>query len=365
MNKRILHLIPTLQGGGAEQQLVLLCRQLRSIGWDVAVGYVQPGIHLDSAIRSGAQIERLQARNNYDPALPYRVRQLIRQFQPAIVQTWLPQMDIIGGLMSRVVGVPWVVSDRSTRPLEGRPLTAFARDRIMSGASAVISNSSQALEPWIHHRPSVPRFHIPNVVSLTDIDTIGSSSRVASLRKEPEVRVAVSVGRLVDLKRFDIFIEAMKRVCAVTPAAALLCGEGPLKESLEARVQRSGLADRFLFSGFVPDVVSDIKSADALVALSRYEGRPNVVIEAMACRTPLVVSDIAEHREFLTEHSARFVGGSDPDEVAASILDVFRDRDTAVARAAHARQIAEQWSPNRIVGQYEAAYREILQRRRL
>src|SRR5688572_29212461 len=98
LTRRVLYLIPTLKGGGAEQQVVLLSRHLPALGWEVVVGYVHPGVHLDRVLRAGAQVEQLDVRSNYDPALPVRVRQLIRRAQPALVQTWLPQMDVIGGM---------------------------------------------------------------------------------------------------------------------------------------------------------------------------------------------------------------------------------------------------------------------------
>lgn len=362
MAKRILYLIPTFQGGGAEQQVVLLSRHLPALGWEVVLGHIHPGVHLDAAMRSGAQVERLSARGNYDPALLIRVRQLIRRSQPAIVQTWLPQMDIIGGMMARIAGLPLIISERSTDPMYGRPrVMAFARERIMNGATAVISNSEQALKRWSRDHPSVQRFYVPNAISLLDVDAIGPSDRVASLRTDPNVRVVIGVGRLVGLKRFDVFIDALKRVNAQVPAAGLICGEGPLREMLEARAVAAGM--RVMFAGFVTDVASHIKSSDVLVTLSSFEGRPNVVVEGMAARTPLVLSDIPEHREILdASGSALFVPGDDPDAVAAAILDVFRHRDAADQRVARARQAAEEWSAPRIAAQHAAIYDQIAAR---
>ena len=360
MTRKVLHLIPTLRAGGAEQQLVSLSRHLPAEGWDVAIGYGHAGVHLDAAVRTGAHVERLKALSNYDPLLALRVRQLIRRTQPAIVQTWLPQMDVVGGFMARVADLPWVVAERSTVPLEGRPVAAFVRDRIMKGATAVVSNNERALERWAQYQPSVQRFHIPNALSLADIDAVGSSARVASLRGTGDRKVMIGVGRLIDMKRFDVLIEALKRVSDVMPAVGLLCGDGPHRPVLEARAQSAGVTDRLLFAGFVSDVAADIKSSDVLIALSEYEGRPNVVLEAMAARTPLIVSDIPEHREILDSDSALFVAGDDPDEVAAAVLDVFRNREAANARAARARQTAEQWNAPRIAAQYAAVYDQIV-----
>jgi len=358
VSPRVLHLIPTLQGGGAEHQLAILAEHLPKLGWDMDIAYIHPGIHLERIARSSASLHRLQVRGNYDPLLMVRIVALLRRLRPDLVQTWLPQMDVVGGTAARVMRVPWIISQRSTRPLEGRQIIRFLRRYAIRGATAVITNSH--LSPQDSSQAGLPHYYIPNAVQLDAIASAGPSARVHDLRRRGAKQIAIAVGRLIGLKRFEVFIDAMKRVCAETQSAGLICGVGPLRAELEARVRAAGLEDRVLFAGFLVDVVSDIKAADALVALSEYEGRPNAVIEAMAACTPLVVSDIPEHREILDETRAKVVDGSDANAVAAALREIFADPAAAQARARAARITAQEWDAPCVAGQHAAVYERIL-----
>jgi len=98
-----------------------------------------------------------------------------------------------------------------------------------------------------------------------------------------------------------------------------------------------GVAHRLVFTGFVENLWDLMKRANALVSLSRFEGRPNVVLEAMACGCPLVVSDIPAHREILDERSALFADPDDPAAAAAALKATLVCGDEARGRARAAR----------------------------
>jgi glycosyltransferase involved in cell wall biosynthesis len=102
-------------------------------------------------------------------------------------------------------------------------------------------------------------------------------------------------------------------------------------------------------------------AADVVVSLSRFEGLPNSVQEAVMCGTPLVLSDIPAHRDLLGSESALFVDGDDPSDVARAIAATLRDRDAALARAESARRVAQRWSPAAVAAAYDRFYRQVLE----
>ncbi|MEM4781611.1 MAG: glycosyltransferase family 4 protein [Halalkalicoccus sp.] len=116
-------------------------------------------------------------------------------------------------------------------------------------------------------------------------------------RIEHDGPVALFVGRLVEGKRPGDAVAAMVRVRETHPDARLyLCGEGPLREDLEAQVSAAGLEDAVRFLGQLPyDEMPELyRSADALVLPSRAEGLPRTVLEAMATNVPVVCSDLEQ-----------------------------------------------------------------------
>lgn len=92
---------------------------------------------------------------------------------------------------------------------------------------------------------------------------------------------------------------------------------------------------------------------------SEYEGCPNVVLEALACGCPLVVSDIPEHRAVLGEGDALLADPHDPKRLAGALLQVLRFRDEALRRVHSARRRAVVWSMHEMTRRYEALYREV------
>lgn len=355
MNRRVLYLIPTMGSGGAERQLIVLAGALPGYGWDVDVAVVHGGVHLAALANTGATIHRPRVASNYDPRLLIRLSDLIRERRPDVVQTWLPQMDIAGGLVARRLGVPWIVSERSSRTLHDARAKRLLRDFVVHGATAVISNSAAGLRWWKKRHPDVPRHCVGNALPLAEMDAVPPAPEVLALRDGGRTAVVLAVGRLIDSKRFDTFIDVMKGVSAEMDAVGVICGDGPLEAALRARAAEAGLAERIVFAGFVADITGWMKAADAVVGLSTYEGRPNAIIEAMACRTPLVVVDIPEYREVVDETTAHIVP-RDGARITAAIVDVLRNRPSSGERAARARLVAEQWSVRAIAERHAAIY---------
>jgi len=104
------------------------------------------------------------------------------------------------------------------------------------------------------------------------------------------------VGLLIERKGHHLIIDALRQL---PEATLLIVGGGPDRGALEARAQAGGLAGRVRFLGEVPQqALPDIYSAaDALVLASSREGWANVLLEAMACGTPVVASDVWGTRE--------------------------------------------------------------------
>ena len=113
---RVLHIIPTLEGGGAERQLSMLAAEQARRGCDVHVALRRTGVHAGAIRDCGVQLHKLGDVRSVDPRLFFALRKIIRSVRPDVVQTWLPQMDLIGGLAAASERIPWVVSERTSGP---------------------------------------------------------------------------------------------------------------------------------------------------------------------------------------------------------------------------------------------------------
>ncbi len=103
--------------------------------------------------------------------------------------------------------------------------------------------------------------------------------------------VVLAAGRLAPQKDFATLIEAFALLRRTRPARLLILGEGDLRPSLTAQVARLGLENDVALPGFEPNPFSAMRTAQLLVLPSRFEGLPGVLIQAMACGTPVVSTD--------------------------------------------------------------------------
>lgn len=133
----------------------------------------------------------------------------------------------------------------------------------------------------------------------------------------------LSVGNLVEVKGHDLTIDALSLLVQNHPEARLvIVGDGPLRERLQSHATSCGLASKVAFVGRVAnDLLADwYSAADTLVLSSRSEGWANVLLESMACGTPVVATDVGGSSEVVAEPCAgELVRQRNASEVARSV----------------------------------------------
>lgn len=361
--KTILHVIPSLEVGGAERQLSYLAPELVSMGHRVHVAYSK-----ESSGRPElpyVTLHKLTSQNNYDPRLIWELVRYIRRIKPDIIHTWILQMDIIGGIAAKLSGTPWVLREPSSAMAYLPTWKNHLRARIASSARAIVSNSQGGDAYWSNQIPESCRYIVRNGLPIAQID--GVSAALPQGLPEPGAPIVLSVGRLTfdrsGNKNLKIWLEALARIKRKKAVFGILCGEGPQRAELEAAIHSLGLDGDVRLTGHLPApaVWALMKRASVFVSLSEFEGCPNTVMEAMACRCPLVVSNIPAHREILDEGCAGFVDPSDVGQVADMIVETLSNRESALDRARMARHRSTAWSITEMARGFERVYESLVQ----
>jgi glycosyltransferase involved in cell wall biosynthesis len=352
-----------MSGGGAERQLAYLSRALGPLGWTVHVALIRRGTNWPRLQSSGAVIHEIPARTPYSLGVLRRLYRLTREIKPDLVQVWLLQMEVLGGLAALSTGTPWIFSERSSAGAYPPTMKNYARRRMARLADAIVSNSAAGDDYWRRHVGNrVTRYVIPNGVPLAEIEatraTAGGDAGI-----ERDVPLVLFAGRVEWNKNVEVLVRAMQLVRARQDVMCICCGEGPQRAELGAMIESEGLAATVRMIDYVPDLWSLMKRATVFASPSLFEGSPNVVLEAMACRLPLVISDIPAHRELVDAGSAVLVDARSPEQMASGILRVINEPAEAAARAEAARQRVARFDIGRIADRYVQVYGDVLAQR--
>ena len=168
----------------------------------------------------------------------------------------------------------------------------------------------------------------------------------------------VFVGRLVSHKHLELIIDAVRQ----SPATRLdVVGDGPELDTWRALAERSGLSGRVRFEGALghDETLHRIGRADALVLASGYEGLPHVVLEALACGTPVVTTARHGLDAVLTDGVDSLLVDDDATAFAAAFDRLAGDESLRLALNDGARATGRGWTLDHCVDQLEQLFEEL------
>ena len=162
-----------------------------------------------------------------------------------------------------------------------------------------------------------------------DIERVDRAIEAGPMARRAGKFTIISVGRLENVKDPMLLLDAFKQSADVD-SHLVYVGAGSLESDLATIVNASGMEDRILLTGLIPrdEVFVRCAGADVFVSTSRGEGLPVAVMEAMAARCPVILSDIPPHRELVD--GADFIPLIAPGDVAEFAREIHRFREMLV-----------------------------------
>jgi glycosyltransferase involved in cell wall biosynthesis len=219
---------------------------------------------------------------------------------------------------------------------------------------------------WAFGLPEDKLVMIPNGVNVEEYtrDTHPDFSRFRRKFASPEENLVLFVGRLVYEKGIHVFVNAFSKILEKVNAKFVIVGNGYMKGPLSNLVKGMGQAHKVMFTGFVDDetLKSLQKCADVSVVPSLFEPFGIVALEAMAAKSPVVVSDTGGLSEII-EHDVTGVKvyPENPDSLAWGITKVLLDKKYANWLKNNAyTKVEEKYNWDRISQQTEGVYKAVL-----
>lgn len=305
----IVHLTASSLFGGPERQMLELARALPAGYRSVYVSFSEGGRcrpFLEEVGRAGFEAIELKNDTPWLRAAYRELTQLLRSVGASVLCCHGYKADLVGYPAARRAGVPvvavsrgWTAENRRVRFyewLDRRILRCMDRVVCVSECQATRVRRAGVSSRSIRV--------IRNAIRVERFEAADPAYREQLRRLFPTPRrcIVAGAGRLSPEKGFGVLVEAARRLaCRDASIGFVQFGDGPLREKLAGQIARAGLLGTFVLQGHRRDLDRFYPYLDLLVLPSYTEGLPNVVLEALAARVPVVATAVGGTPEVL-EH---------------------------------------------------------------
>jgi glycosyltransferase involved in cell wall biosynthesis len=293
---RILFLIPTLTGGGSERVIITLLRHLDRNVFQLSLAVVDTkNAAFQNDIPDDVEFIDLKcSRVRY--ALPKIIKH-IWQKKPDIVFSTLGHLNLAISIFRSLLPnkVCYIARESSIvsktiNCYRHRELWKWLYRNYYGRFDKVVCQSKHMQSDLVsnHSLPIEKTVIVRNPVDINQIRIMATEKVIPIMEKLESASINfIAAGRLVPVKGFDILIEAIA-LCRNPHINLTILGEGPMQKKLELLVEGRKLKNQVRFVGFQKNPYPYFLKADAYILSSLYEGFPNVILEALACNTPVI-----------------------------------------------------------------------------
>jgi glycosyltransferase involved in cell wall biosynthesis len=303
------------------------------------------------------------------------LRRFIRDTRPDLVVSFLSYFTVLAaakaaGIGARVVfvlGTPMSAflsdADYHWKRPSHRTLFSLVTRAGYKLADAIATTSRGVSEDLTQHfgvREDVIKV-VHNPIDVAALMNASAEPLEPSDEHEWNHPAIVSAGRLAEAKNYRLLIDAMALLHRRVPAARLfILGQGDQEAQLRQQIASLGLSDAVRLCGFQRNPWKYIARADVFALTSRYEGFGNVLIEAMACGVPVVVTSSPGPLEIVRDNIDGVIVEHTASAVATALEAVLTDDRRRASMAAAAKEASRRFALPAIAGQYDSWFSKLV-----
>lgn len=294
--KRITFVMPNLNGGGAEKIVVKLANEMCLLTTVKIILLKKEGVNLT---KLNQNIEVIDLNEKLNLKGIYKLIKSLRKDKNEIIFSGLGQLNVIliifkkllknKKFIARETNVPSIFNNLKKN--EGKKIyyiLDFLYRITYKNFDRIIVQSNDMLED-LNKNYKIPINKIVKINNFINFNEIDKKIEDSSKELKGKIKV-ISMGRLEYQKGFDLLIENVKKI-KNKDYMFYIFGDGKLKEDLNNQILINKLEDKVKILTYVNNPYKYMNEADIFILPSRVEGFPNVLLESLACGTPVIVNN--------------------------------------------------------------------------
>ena len=368
--KKICFLINSMRGGGAERVLSVLLENLSR--FDRKLFLIVLEDKFDYKIPSDIKIIKLfsNLQSNFKKFFgiflgTIKLKKIIKNNQIDIVMSFLERSNYINILAKILLSPHKVYINERCNPSEcysDKSLKSFFNlflvKKLYRRTDSIVVNSFGIKETLVKNFSINPKRIkvIYNLIDIEKIQDLSQASLAENYQKIFQSPVVINIGGLIKEKGQEHLIKVFEKVKKNIPEAKLLIlGEGELESYLKNLTRKLSLENDVLFLGWQENPFKFLAQAKIFVLSSLSEGFPNVLVEAMVCRTPVISTTCQSGSNEIIENKKNglLVSVGDEKNLTKAILQLLNNSSLAKKLSQEGEKRAKDFSVKNIIDKYE------------
>lgn len=370
--------LPMFAAGGAEQVVLGLAREYLGLGHEAVIMSMSAGGNMrERFLKCGARLKEFGIKREFRLSPGWiadiiRARTMISRCLLEegfdVVHTHLTDIDFLyAAKRAGVKAVVHTIHNVYRQYAGGKPVDRLRNWRRRAAYKRYdrVFAVDDEVRDWAVERGMVESGGITTVRNGISFSSLNVKTPRQELRKRyglgPNDRMVLNTGSLTAQKNQLSLIRAVHLLAQKGMDIRLfIAGEGPLRGELECEVKALGIGSSVRLLGYREDIPSLLKAADVFAFPSLWEGLPIALLEALACGTMALASDIPVHSKILG--AGRFgwlTPAASPGEIAGVLEKALKSAKRSKVKAAR-EMVIENYSAGRMAKEYISSYLEIL-----
>lgn len=371
MKKRILHAVDSSGFYGTESVILNIAEGMKNTRYENIVGSFSDKINYQSDLSKAAEKKGLLYKNIYlkgkfNPVNILTLAKILRSEKIDLIHSHGYKTNILGFFAGKISNTPLIVTNHLFKK-SGRKLQLYHQADlfILKYIPKIIAVSDEIRDIFIEKGINKNKIIvIDNGINVKEIESKSKDKSIFKNINNLKGSILIGcLGRLNVQKGFTYLLDAAKIVLNnYANIKFIIAGEGPQKNELIHKLKDLKLEKQFHFIGYCNDPINFLKNIDIFILPSIDEGLPIALLEAMACKLPIITTNVGSITKVIQNKQNGLIGpASSVPFLVESIIYLIENKQEAREFGENAFQtVVTKFSNDHMAEQYARIYSELL-----